>query len=95
MGSGKRKRSKAPARPTRTKAAGIDYSGASKSTCATGKWGFPAKSGAKTLVKALRHQGDQGVRTYRCPDCGWWHAGHMPVVVRTGEMGAGEVYGDR
>ena|SRR5690349_6544747 len=37
---------------------------------------------------------DGGMRPYKCPhDPNVWHVGHMPRVVKQGEMTANEVYG--
>lgn len=73
---------------------GIDYRGASKSTCPSGKWGWlpEYKAGAKTLLKALKHQGDRGSRVYRCGACDRWHVGRQPRAVAEGRISAREFY---
>ena len=34
---------------------------------------------AKQHVRRLKAKGKAGARTYRCPDCGYWHVGAMAV----------------
>ena len=71
---------------------GVDYRTASKEGCSSGKWAWQTRAGAKTLVKALRHQGDSKVREYRCPECDRWHVGHLPVGVAEGRVSSAQVY---
>lgn len=50
---------------------------------------------AKLMIRVLN---EPGMRRYPCPvfaHLGWWHAGHIPEVVRKGHMSADEVYGGR
>lgn len=94
MSAKRKKRTKNAVRPTRDRVAGVDYAGASRTVCPTGKWAFPDKAGARTLVKALRRQGESGMHAYDCPECFGWHAGHTPAAVRIGLLPAREVYGD-
>lgn len=63
-----------------------------RGVCSTGKQAYFTRAGARTLVRALKAEGDKGVRAYRCPECNHFHAGHMPDVVRRGEKTAGEIY---
>ena len=63
-----------------------------RGVCPTGKQAYFTRQGARALVRALKAEGDKGVRAYRCPQCGYFHAGHMPDVVRRGEKTAGEIY---
>lgn len=82
-------------RPHRSKPskAGVDYRGATKDgTCSSGRWAWPERAGAKSLLRTLRRNGDHGSRVYRCPECNLFHVGHLPKVVRDGDAGAGEVY---
>lgn len=41
-------------------------------TCSCGKRGFEQKQYAKALCREL----GGGMRVYRCPESGTWHAGH-------------------
>lgn len=72
---------------------GVDYNGATKAGCTSGKWGWVERAGAKTLSRALRKSGGKGVREYVCPECGRWHVGHLPFEARRGHRSAREVYG--
>lgn len=72
---------------------GVDYTGASKVGCSSGKWGWIEKAGAKSLSKALRQQGGKGVREYVCPECSRWHVGHLPFETLRGRRSARQVYG--
>lgn len=75
---------------------GVDYTGASKSGCSTGKWGWPTRAGAKSLGKVLRNHGGKrakGVREYLCPECSRWHVGHLPRSVRAGKAASRDIYG--
>lgn len=73
---------------------GVDYTGASRVGCSTGKWGWLNREGAKTLARALRKEGSGAVRTYSCPECGRWHVGHIPFETRRGYRSANEVHGN-
>ena len=63
-----------------------------RGVCSTGKQSYFTRAGAKALVRAMKAEGDKGVRAYRCPECEHFHAGHMPDVVRRGKKTAGEIY---
>lgn len=60
--------------------------------CSSGKQSYFTRAGAKTLVRALKAEGDKGVRAYHCPECDHFHAGHLPDVVRRGDQTATEIY---
>lgn len=58
----------------------------------TGKIRYFDKSGAR---KARRHMMARGkvkgkLSAYICEFCGFYHLGHMPKAVRTGELDKGE-----
>lgn len=72
---------------------GVDYRGATKSGCSSGKWAWTERPGAKTLSKALRKSGGKGVREYLCPECDRWHVGHLPFEAKRGHRSARDVYG--
>lgn len=75
---------------------GVDYTGASKAGCSSGKWAWPTRAGAKSLGKVLRNHGGKrakGVREYLCPECNRWHVGHLPRSVRKGKASSADVYG--
>lgn len=74
---------------------GVDYHGASKTACPSGKWRWVDRAGAKTLLKALRNNGDHGSRVYRCFDCDGFHVGHMPKDVRAGKLSTRDIYGPK
>lgn len=49
----------------------------------------------RSAARRARQQiGDRGLRPYRCADCGGWHLGHLPSVVRRGLKSRDEIYGD-
>lgn len=59
-----------------------------------GKWGYHTRADAKKALRRHRGKGfDRRVRPYKCPDCGFFHLGHMPGVVRAGMATADEFYG--
>lgn len=60
--------------------------------CRSGKKAFWTKAGARALVRVLRAEGDKGVRAYHCPDCDYFHVGHLPYVVRRGQVAARDAY---
>jgi hypothetical protein len=74
---------------------GVDYRGATKAGCSSGKWAWKERAGAKTLSRALRKSGSKGkgVREYRCPECDRWHVGHLPFEAKRGHRSARDVYG--
>ena len=80
---------------------GVDYTGATKSGCSSGKWGWPndekGRRGARTLKRVLRRANgaDGAVREYVCPECGRWHVGHLPTTARRGKSAAGDYYAKR
>lgn len=49
------------------------------------------KANAKTLIRILA---SPGMRQYRCGYI-WdgWHVGHLPTLVRIGELSASDIYG--
>lgn len=50
--------------------------------CPSGKVQFATRKQARrgTRYRAAR------MSAYRCERCGWWHAGHLPVRVRNGDV---------
>lgn len=76
---------------------GVDYTGATKLGCSSGKWGWvdteAGREGVRTLKRALRRVGGNGVREYLCAECGRWHVGHMPRSVRKGHLSTRDIYG--
>lgn len=61
---------------------------------AHGKRAYEGRRAAKAVIRVLPRA--EGMREYRCdafPD-NRWHVGHMPEVVRRGEMSSSEVYRD-
>jgi hypothetical protein len=60
--------------------------------CATGRKAFWTRAGAKALVRVLKAEGQKGVRAYFHEDCGFHHAGYMPLSVRQGLRTASECY---
>lgn len=61
--------------------------------CATGKWCFTSRKEAKTLLRTLKQQGEgKACRAYECRDCGYWHVGHLPHMVRRGIVSQNEFY---
>lgn len=68
----------------------------SRSTsCSSGKWTYPDRAQAKTHAAKMRAAGHGGLRPYRCRECGRWHVGHKPTVVRRGLMSSEEWYENR
>lgn len=63
-----------------------------RGVCSSGKRAYFTRAGARTLVRVLKAEGDKGVRAYRCPECKHFHAGHLPVAVRQGDITAAECY---
>lgn len=59
-------------------------------TCACGKVGYLCRRDAKHIARQLGHR---GLSTYRCPDSGYWHLGHLPKRVIAGEMSRDEIRG--
>lgn len=53
-------------------------------TCPCGKWGYTTKTGAKKAGR-VHHPGDH-LATYRCDQSDYWHIGHLPGVVRGGQL---------
>lgn len=50
----------------------------------------------KAARQAIRQMHDKGMREYPCEfHVGLWHVGHLPRVVREGEMTATDVFGPR
>lgn len=79
---------------------GVDFRGASKAGCSSGKWAWTDTDGgrerARSLKRALRKQGDgEGVREYLCPECDRWHVGHLPRAVLAGETSVAEWYASK
>ncbi|MEV0726029.1 hypothetical protein AB0I37_25025 [Micromonospora purpureochromogenes] len=53
-----------------------------------GKYGFHTRKDAKRMEKQYP---EEQMRPYRCPTADdIWHLGHLPAVVRQGEMSADE-----
>lgn len=64
-------------------------------TCdTTGKRGYGTRRAAKEVVVALNNGARGGMRPYRCAACRVWHVGHLPGVVRSGEVSAADYYRD-
>lgn len=57
--------------------------------CTSGKRCYPSRRAAK---KALEQAPLSHMRPYRCPDCPYWHNGHLPRAVMRGERTAEEHY---
>lgn len=53
-------------------------------TCPCGKWGYAAKAGARKAAREL-HPGDR-LSVYRCDQSDYWHIGHLPGVIRGGDL---------
>ena len=61
--------------------------------CPSGKRGYITKAEAKVIARRLRKQGDGSLmNAYRCEACGLIHLGHLPLAVRTGEVGRREYF---
>ena len=63
----------------------------------SGKGWIPAGTGAcrsrklqfdtrRAARRAARRMHDSALNVYRCPECGWFHIGHLPQRVRNGEV---------
>lgn len=52
-----------------------------------GKRAYYTKTGARAAKKALT-----GLHLYRCRSGSGWHAGHLPAVVRRGEVSKHDIY---
>lgn len=57
-----------------------------RGSCPTGKVQFASRKSAR---RYRRKMGSGPVSAYRC-DCGWFHLGHLPARVRTGEVDKAE-----
>lgn len=42
-------------------------------------------------LTARRVNPGEHMSAYRCPACDWWHIGHMPNAVRTGDLDRAEI----
>lgn len=65
-------------------------------SCVTGKRAWQARADAKAFARLLGRQGKPGMNAYRCTiegGCGLFHIGHLPGVVRSGEVGRSDYYG--
>lgn len=57
-----------------------------------GKMGFLTRKDARREAHRRRVPAGGHMRAYRCPYCPFWHAGHLPWLVRTGKITAKEFY---
>lgn len=55
---------------------------ASRGNCPTGKWEYASRKQARHA--RTRYHQDHTLRAYRCDQCGFFHLGHQPQVVRRG-----------
>lgn len=51
---------------------------------ATGKQQFVSKRGAKMMRRVLR---GESLAVYECQFCEYWHLGHLPAAIISGELG--------
>jgi hypothetical protein len=57
----------------------------SGSCAATGKKSYLSRRDAKKVAKRV-YPGGEHMSSYRCSECGFWHNGRMPKLVRDGRV---------
>ncbi len=55
----------------------------SRGDCPTRKVEFATRKQARAAAKSMN---DSALGVYRCPDCEWFHVGHLPQRVRNGDV---------
>jgi hypothetical protein len=55
----------------------------SRGDCPTRKVEFASRKQARAAARSMN---DSALSVYRCPDCEWFHVGHLPQRVRNGAV---------
>ena len=66
-------------------------------TCdASGKIQYPTRKDAKEARRLMKGKGipQSGMSVYQCPECNYWHLGHLSASVRAGRLGREQRYSD-
>ena len=62
-------------------------------TCSTGKRGYATKAEARKVARRRRKEGDERLMApYVCQECSHIHLGHLPKVIKQGEITRREYY---
>lgn len=62
--------------------------------CATQKRGYWTMAGARAAAKELKKRGTKGLHGY-CPDCNYYHLGHLPEGILRGRVTRREAFRPR
>lgn len=76
--------------PARKRRVAVSLGSIQYSRCeVSGKRGYQSKRDARI---ARSQQKFAGLHIYRCPDCGAFHLGHLPLLVTSGVVARGDYY---